>query len=71
MPCYASCYTHPKMNPASKSLWSHIGICSRHDLKPEFYFGTGISGIFGIKRVNDAVVNPFKKRIAPPEGGAQ
>ena len=26
----------------SKSLWSHIGICSRHDLKSGFHFGTGI-----------------------------
>ena len=26
----------------SKSLWSHIRICSRHDLKSMFHFGTGI-----------------------------
>ena len=26
----------------SKSLWSHIRICSRHDLKSRCHFGTGI-----------------------------
>ena len=26
----------------SKSLWSHIRICSRRDLKSGFHFGTGI-----------------------------
>ena len=26
----------------SKSLWSHIRICSRRDLKSRFHFGTGI-----------------------------
>jgi hypothetical protein len=54
--------------PQAHHIW---GICSRHDLKPEFYFGTGISGIFGIEKVNDAVVNSFKKTMSPPWGGAQ
>ena len=34
-------------------LFTYIGICSRHDLKSEFYFGTGI----------DRIVYTFQNKI--------
>ena len=39
----------------SKSLWSHIRICSRHDLKSGFYFGTGIGEIVSAVRPENSL----------------
>ncbi len=42
----------------SKSLWSHIRICSRHDLKSGFHFGTGITP-------EKHLLNPFSFSASP------
>ena len=57
----------------SKLLWSHIRICSRHNLKSGFHFGTGIYtavflGFWGISGVSHAEIHYTP---TPISGGAK
>ena len=46
----------------SKSLWSHIRICSRRDLKSGFHFGTGIESAFRTIKTGMLEIRPVYVR---------